>query len=95
MISEDEIKKLGELSRIKLDKEEIKNLQKDLEDILNYFNKLKMLDTSAVDKLDFSAAAVKNEFREDEINHKTEEFEDYSEQMPQKENGYFKVKKII
>ena len=95
MISEDEIKKLGELSRIKLDKEEIKNLQKDLEDILNYFNKLKMLDTSAVDKLDFSAAAVKNEFREDEINHKPEKFEDYSEQAPQKENGYFRVKKII
>ena len=39
MISEDEIKKLGELSRIKLDKEEIKNLQKDLEDIPSFVMK--------------------------------------------------------
>ena len=95
MIYEEEIKKMGELSRLKLEAAEIKKLQKDFEAILDYFNKLKLLNTDAVTESDSPAGVSQNVFREDEINHKPEEFEDYSGQAPQKENGYFKVKKII
>ena len=43
MISKEEIEKLADLSRIKLSAAEKNVLQKDLEAILNYFNKLKSL----------------------------------------------------
>lgn len=97
MISKEEIEKLSELSRVKLEAEEKKELQKDLGEILDYFNKLKSLKIEETEngKLNGFRGAPTNEFREDLEEKKMAENAALLEQAPQKENGRLKVKKII
>ena len=45
MINEEDIKKLGELAKIQLSEEEIKNYKKDIQEILYYFEELKRVNT--------------------------------------------------
>ncbi len=49
MIKKDDIEYTAELSRIGLEEEEKKSLQKDLSEILSYIEKLKELDVSKTD----------------------------------------------
>lgn len=97
MISIEEIEKLADLSRVKLSAEEKKELQKDLGEILDYFNKLKSLKIEETEngKLNVFRGTSTNEFREDLEEKKLAESAALLEQAPQKENGYLRVKKIL
>ena len=63
MISLDEIKKLGLLSRIKLSSREAQELQKGLDAILGYVSKLGKVSTK---EAEFSTSSISNIFRKDE-----------------------------
>lgn len=94
MITLQEIAKLADLARIKLNEEEKKELQCDMEAILDYFKKLSNLDTQ--DGTDEFLNLNFNEFREDEEENKEGEFSEVLlAQAPEKEKGYLKVKKIL
>ncbi|MDP3762815.1 MAG: Asp-tRNA(Asn)/Glu-tRNA(Gln) amidotransferase subunit GatC [bacterium] len=92
MISREDIKKLAELARIHLTATEEKKLEKDLQSILAYVEKLKEVDVSGVPEMTHAVEA-KNVFREDE----PEEREDIllTEQFPEEERGYLKVKGVF
>ncbi|MEK7162480.1 MAG: Asp-tRNA(Asn)/Glu-tRNA(Gln) amidotransferase subunit GatC, partial [Patescibacteria group bacterium] len=65
MISREDIKKLAELARIHLTEKEEKNLEKDLQSILSYVEKLKEVDVSGIPEMTHAVEA-KNVFRNDE-----------------------------
>ncbi len=62
MISSDEIKKLGLLSRIKITNSEAQELQKDLGAILDYVGQLKKAPAKEIEV----SKTISNVFREDE-----------------------------
>jgi aspartyl-tRNA(Asn)/glutamyl-tRNA(Gln) amidotransferase subunit C len=95
MINEKEIKKLGELARIELDEKEIKSLQKDIGSILDYFKKLKEIDTENVKELIHPLENF-NKLREDSASKPfVEETATLIKAAPEYRNGYIKVKKIF
>lgn len=94
MITKEEITKLANLARIKLSENEKKELQKDMEQILDYFKKLQTLNTEGSEE--FILTQNLNEFRKDENPNEEGEFsEKLLEQAPNRENGYLKVKRIL
>ena len=96
MISREDIKKLAELARIHLTEKEEKALEKDLQSILSYVEKLKEVDVSGVPEMTHAVEA-KNVFREDEPDNPPAGGEDIllTEQFPEEERGYLKVKGVF
>ena len=93
MISENDVKNIANLSRIHLSSEEIAAFTKDLENILQYVNKLSQLKLDNVEPTSH-VLALKNVYREDKV----------IPSLPQKEalkiaveqhKGSFKVPKVI
>ncbi len=92
-ITEEDIKYVSRLAKIKLKEEEIENYQKDLEEILVYVEKLKGLSTENVRETTHILSVV-NRFREDRVRKGLEQREALAN-APAKKDGYFKVPKII
>lgn len=94
-VSKNEVKKLGQLSRIGIKKEEVESIQGDLEKILGFVSKLKELPVPKGDDL----GAVKiptNNVREDVSDLKGGEYtRKLLEQAPNVEEGFIKVKKVL
>jgi len=55
MITEEDVRHIAKLSRIDLNDRELKDFQVELSSILDYFNKLKKINTSSVQERGFSA----------------------------------------
>ena len=92
-ITEDQVKKVAELARLKLDNNQVKHHAEQIEKILDYVNQLEKIDTAGVD-CTTRAIEVVNVLRSDENNT----FEGRNELLnlaPSRENDYFKVPKII
>ena len=66
MFSQDTVKYIAHLSRIHLNDDEIKRLGKNLEDILQYIDKLKKLDIRDIQPTSH-VLPLKNVFREDKV----------------------------
>ena len=92
-ITEEDIKYISRLAKIKLKEGEIENYQKDLQEILVYVEKLKGLSTENVRETAHILSAV-NRFREDRVCNGLEQKEALAN-APAKKDGYFKVPKII
>lgn len=94
MISKEEIKKLAELSRMAISKEEVEKLKPNFEDILEYVGKI---DEVSVSEEDFKKIGVPhNVLREDKNPHKSGEYtRDLIDQTPDREGNRIKVKKIL
>ena len=92
MISREDIKKLAELARIRLTEAEEKKLEKDLQSILAYVEKLKEVDVSGVPEMTHAVEA-KNVFRADEPAAREDIL--LTEQFPEEERGYLKVKGVF
>lgn len=68
LINKKTLKHLAELARIDLKPQEEKKLLKDLQEILNYFEQLKELDTENIGTLaDINQEVPKNIFRDDQV----------------------------
>ena len=63
-VSELEVKKIAELSRLSLSSEELKKRTDDMNNILNYMDTLNEIDTENVEEL-YNVNDIKNSLRED------------------------------
>ena len=92
-ISEDQVKKVAELARLKLDSDQVKHHSEQIEKILDYVNQLEKIDTTGV-ACTTRAIEVINVLRSD-ANNKFEDRDELLNLAPARENDFFKVPKII
>lgn len=93
MIEQNDIKKLAQLSRIEISDAEEKLLQKDMESIVVYISQIKEVASGTPSK---EAGDLHNVMREDNTPHPTGAYtKEIMSEVPDKENGYVKVKQIL
>ena len=92
-ITNEEVKKVANLARLELNKDEINNHAEQLEKILEYINQLEKINTDNV-PCTTRAIEVFNVFRKDEKKN-SDCTEELLELGPSREDKYFKVPKII
>ena len=88
-----DIEKLADLARINVSPEERLGFLEDMKSILSYVSEIQEVDVGEAKPL---IGELKNVFREDSSPHLSGAYtEDILEEMPKKEKGYLKVKKIL
>jgi len=92
-ISKEEVKYIANLARLGLSEEEIAHFQTQLEDVLEYVDKLKEADVSGVSPM-AHVLDVKNVYRPDEVKLSIDP-EKVFRSAPSKEGNFFKVPKVI
>ena len=92
-ITEEQVKKVAELARLKLDNNQVKHHAKQIEKILDYINQLEKVDTNGVPSTT-RAIEVINVLRAD-TNNKFENRDELLNLAPAREKDFFKVPKII
>jgi aspartyl-tRNA(Asn)/glutamyl-tRNA(Gln) amidotransferase subunit C len=93
MISKKDVEYVASLARIHLQKDEVDHLTKDLEQILEYMNKLNALDVSTVEPTSH-VLPLKNVHREDKVQPSLTQ-QEALEISVQQQDGFFKVPKVI
>jgi aspartyl-tRNA(Asn)/glutamyl-tRNA(Gln) amidotransferase subunit C len=94
MVTKEDIMKLAELSRIRIEEEELESLSREMGDILEYVGQVTAI-SSDQSLLDNSEDTL-NTMREDENPNETGAFsEELIREFPQKEGNYLRVKKIL
>ncbi|MBI5418078.1 Asp-tRNA(Asn)/Glu-tRNA(Gln) amidotransferase subunit GatC [Candidatus Poribacteria bacterium] len=88
-----ETEKIAHLAKLEINEDEKKMFSKQLTDILSYIEKLNELNTDGIQPT-AHALPISNIFRED-INENSLEREKAMSIAPDKENGCFKVPKVI
>lgn len=84
---------IAELAHLKLRDDEVEKFQKELNQILDYVDKLNEIDTSEVEPLSHPLPTV-NVFREDKI-EKSISREEALKNAPEATEEFFKVPKVI
>jgi len=92
-ISREEVSKVAQLSKLKLNDEQIDNHATQIEKILDYINQLEKIDTANV-PCTTRAIEVINNFRTDS-NVKFKNREEILNLAPSREDDFYKVPKII
>ena len=87
------VEKVSMLARLELDEDKKEEMTEQLNDILEYADKLNELDTEDVEPT-AHALPIKNVFREDKVEESLDR-EEALKNAPKKEDGSFKVPKII
>ncbi len=93
MLSEEEIKKVAQMARIKLSDTEVAKFQKDLSSVLDYVDELKAVDTTGLDIVS-SVTGLENVERED-VAKPIEYQDDILANAPERKDRYYKVKSIL
>ena len=93
MLSEENVKQIATLARIHLGQEDFQFLQKDLEKILDYINKLESLSVSDIEPTSH-VLPLKNIYRPDQIKPSLSQAEALNFAVESKQ-GFFKVPKVI
>ena len=88
-ISEQEVKKIAELSRLSLSREELKKRTQDMNNILNYMDTLNEIDTENVEEL-YNVNDIKNSLREDNYESSLDK-EDVLANSPSSNSDYVEV----
>ena len=91
-ITEDQVQKVAELARLKLDNNQVRHHAEQIEKILDYVNQLEKIDTRNV-PCTTRAIEVVNILRTDE-DKKFEGRDELLNLAPSRENDFFKVPKI-
>jgi len=98
MITNEEIRRIASLARVKIDEKDEKKFQKDLGSILEYIEKLNEVDTTGVEPL-YQTTGLVDSFRSDESRGEFKMDESLNEkligQAPNKEDRFIKVKSIL
>ena len=92
-ISREEVSKVAELAKLKLNEEQLENHATQIEKILEYINQLEKIDTTNV-PCTTRAIEVTNVVRSD-INEKYKNRDEILNLAPSREDDFFKVPKII
>ena len=93
MLSNEEVRYIGHLARIHLEKSEVEYLTKDLESILHYIRKLEKLNIKDVSPTSH-VLPLKNVFREDIVRPSLKQ-EDVTKISVSNLKGSFKVPQVI
>ena len=95
MLEKKEIKHVAALARIGLKEKEIERYQKELSQVLDYFEKLKDLNTESTDTIGH-ITGMHSIFREDNIEDCEESVKNgIMENAPRRKDDYFQVKSIL
>ena len=92
-ITRDQVSKVAELAKLKLNNEQLDNHARQIEKILEYINQLEKIDTTNV-PCTTRAIEVINNFRSD-ANVKYENRDEILNLAPSREEDFFKVPKIM
>ncbi|OGP60147.1 MAG: asparaginyl/glutamyl-tRNA amidotransferase subunit C [Deltaproteobacteria bacterium RBG_13_61_14] len=92
-ITRKEVEYVAHLARLELTPEEAEEFTGQLGQILEYFDKLNELDTSAIEPTSHAIPVV-NAFREDVVKPSDDQ-ETALKNAPAREDGFFRVPKII
>ena len=92
-ISREEVSKVAELAKLKLNEEQIDNHVIQIEKILDYINQLEKIDTTDI-PCTTRAIEVINNFRSD-AQEKFKNRDEILNLAPSREDDFFKVPKII
>lgn len=96
MISKDEVQHIAKLARLELTEKEIEKMQKDLSEILDYFNLLKKAPHTRSFCENFGVGAGPQNLREDEAKTRDARLaEKLIAAAPDKKDDYIKVKAIL
>ena len=97
MINKEDVKHIAKLSRLGLNSKEISKVQKDLSEILSYFNSLSEIDVSGVEPTFHSTESFLDEKmrEEDAIPQDKGVSDKLIEAAPSKEKRHIKVKAIL
>ncbi|MEA3322906.1 MAG: Asp-tRNA(Asn)/Glu-tRNA(Gln) amidotransferase subunit GatC [Patescibacteria group bacterium] len=94
-LTKDEVRDIALLARIGVTDEEIDLYQKDMSSVLQYFDKLQEVDTDNVEEIGH-ITGVTNVYRSDVENEMSEEGKKMiMDNVPQKKDGYIKVKSVL
>lgn len=93
MITREELLKLAELARLRLDEAEIPRFQKDIAEMLEYVRLLEEVDTSQVEA-ESSITPSGNVLRKDEVQPSLP-VEEALKNAPEREGNYFKVPRVV
>lgn len=92
-VSKEDVEKIAKLAKLKFSDEELENFTPQMNEILNYMDKLNELDTENVEPLSHPVEQI-NVFREDKLKQSIST-EDALKNSPVKDEQYFKVPKVI
>jgi len=92
-VTREDVEKVAVLARLKLSESEIEEMTSQLNEILEYFEKLKELDTEGVEPLSH-VLPLKNVYREDRVKPSLSQ-EEILKNAPEKGHGHFKVPRVI
>ena len=92
-INKEEVSKVAQLAKLKLNDQQIENHSIQIEKILDYINQLEKIDTTNV-PCTTRAIEVINNFRND-TTEKYKNRDDILDLAPSREDDFFKVPKII
>ena len=92
-VTKKDVEYIAELARLKFKEEELESFTHQLNEILNYVDKLNELDTENVEPLSHPVENI-NVFRNDELK-KSITTKDALKNAPDRNNEFFKVPKVI
>jgi aspartyl-tRNA(Asn)/glutamyl-tRNA(Gln) amidotransferase subunit C len=92
-ISEETVNHIAHLARLKFEGDEVKSIQKDLENMISFMGKLNELETSDLEPLLFMSDEV-NVLRED-ISVETISAKEALKNAPKKDSDYFRIPKVL
>ena len=88
------VRHVGLLSRIELSDAELAMFTKQLGDILSYIDQLKEVDTTGIVPMEHTPHEGENVVRND-VTHESLPAEKALEQAPEKEDGHFRVPRVV
>ncbi|MFZ2322193.1 MAG: Asp-tRNA(Asn)/Glu-tRNA(Gln) amidotransferase subunit GatC [Ignavibacteriaceae bacterium] len=92
-VTKKDIEKIAELARLKFSDQELENFTPQMNEILNYMEKLNELDTEKVEPLSHPVEQT-NVFRDDKLKPSTPT-EEALKNAPEKDEKHFQVPKVI
>jgi len=93
-ITEDVVRYVAQLSRLRLDEKDVHKFQEQLARILEYIAQLNEVDTEDTPPTSHVLSSMKNVFREDELKDSLSN-DEALKNASDKKDGFFKVPKII
>jgi aspartyl/glutamyl-tRNA(Asn/Gln) amidotransferase C subunit len=95
MISEEEVKHIARLARLELTEKETKKMQKDLSEILGYFDLLKKAPKVQIPRPEGYPKSQFQNLRKDEVVSNHDLIDELIAAVPDKKDNYIKVKTIL
>ena len=92
-VSKEDVEKIAKLAKLKFSDEELENFTPQMNEILNFMDKLNELDTENVEPLSHPVEQI-NVFREDKLKQSIST-KDALKNAPSKDEQFFRVPKVI